>query len=171
MPSSVTRLMINTDDARRPAAEVDALAGDGWRAFQMHESSRYRKLPEHAALVESQTVQDGAVGLVHAVAEDQLAVVDGGRTDGRQFQIRRRLRPGDALGRFRIDVQARQDGNIEAAQSGDEQMILVRDGCGDEVIGGLPGPEYFGRGRSWQTIAARPLRIAPIGGNRLGGKQ
>ena len=87
----MTRLVIDTDDARRPAAEVDALPGDGRRAFQMHESSRYRILPEHAALVESQTVQDGAVGLVHAVAEDQVAVVNGGRTDGRQFQIRRRL--------------------------------------------------------------------------------
>src|SRR5262249_31632769 len=122
---------IHAQDAGSTAAEVNAAAGDGRRSFEVYQRAGDGQLPDHPSLVHLQTVQDGAVGLVHAVAEDEFAVVEGGRTDGRQFQIRRALGPGDALGGLRIGIETGKGRHVEATKSGYKQAVLGGDGGGD----------------------------------------
>src|SRR5439155_20303913 len=102
-------------------------------AFAMNKPSRNRQLPERQAFVDLEAVQDGAVGLVHAVAEDQLPIDDGRRADCGQFQIRGGLGPRRALGRYRIDVEARKRGNVEGAEAGDVELVAEWRRRGDEV--------------------------------------
>ena len=55
-------------------------------AFDVHQLARHVQ-PPHGR---SQAVQSRAIGLMHAVAEQQLAFDQGRRADDRELQLRRR---------------------------------------------------------------------------------
>src|SRR5207244_3376179 len=105
-------LEIDANDAASAAADVDLAVYDGRRALQVHELARHRQFPQWQALVDGEAVQRSAVGLVHAVAEDETALENARRADRRQLQVGRRFAPEDPFLGSGLGADAGEVGEI-----------------------------------------------------------
>ena len=107
LPSRLQLVDVDADDAERAAADVDLAVGDGRRAFEVDELPGGGAVCHSGGPCRAQAVQDGAVGLVHAVAEDErLPSTTAGELTVGSFRIGRGLGPQDALGGLGIGRQA-----------------------------------------------------------------
>src|SRR5437660_7706210 len=128
----------------------------------MYQCARHFQLPERETLL-LQAVQAGAVGLMHAVAENNSSARQGRRADNRKLQVRRALAPGDALSRPWIGGKAVKGADVKGAEAGDEHVIVLRHGSGDEMLLALECPQDFWRRRASDIVRiGRALQVAAV---------
>src|SRR5262249_16835125 len=116
-------LDVNAEDARRATADIRLAADDGRRPFKVDELARDGETPERDAFGDVQAVEGRAIGLVHAVAEDDALAEHGRRADGRQLQKRRRFAPEDTLAGAWVGREAGEVRGVEGAQARDDEVL------------------------------------------------
>jgi hypothetical protein len=153
------------------AADIDFAAGDGGAAFEVNQVPGQWQLPERAAGGCVEAMQQPAGILVHAVAENEhfLLGVVGWRRNRRELQVRRGLGPDRFDFSFAGEREESDRRAIEAAESGDVELIADDGRRCDEVVLGFHGPQYGRRGRPGLIVGvAGALGVAAIRGPRRG---
>src|SRR5262245_53073103 len=108
-------------------------------------------------------MKHGAVGLVHAVAEDQLVVHDGWGADDRQLQVGCCFSPGNPLTGLVIPGKGIESGGVESAQPGDENLATPGNRRSNKMILALKDPKHMRTGGTGLDIdIPGPPRIAAI---------
>ncbi len=137
----------------------------------MDQVAGHDELPEGLPLVGTQAMQYPTVVLMHAVADQDLAFDESRRTDDGQFEVRLRLRPGNALLGGGVDFEGMQHRYVERTEARNQETVASGHGGSDEVVDGLfaaVDPQNFRRGGSRLVIAGPgALGVAAVGGPRL----
>src|SRR5262249_35750927 len=123
------------------AADVGLAVDQGRRAFDVNEIAGDGASPYAPPLCRIQTIERGAVRLVHAVAKNKPTLERARTAYGRTSRVPgpKRARPG-----VRSCRKAREDSAVERPKPRNVEPIIQREWRGDVVLPGLERPEHRG---------------------------
>src|SRR5262249_53355094 len=116
------------------AADVGLAVGQGRRAFDVNEIASDGASPYAPPLCRIQTIERGAVRLVHAVAKDKPTLEGARATYGRTVRF---PAPESARLDSRSCRKAREDTAVERTKPRNVEPITQREWRGDVVVPGL----------------------------------